>query len=374
MIENGPVDARDLLYHDVKKVTEQCPDRGGNGEMLSFLSSLFTAAGRPSDGLDESLVEAAIERVVDATDPRLRLFSNYQKRLYPGVQRSVAHVQGLIDSLPEPVEISRRSFGTDPRLRAFFASPARMQEAIGSAPTLVDFLARHKGPYPEQIFGLLAPEMKERKALGMELSGDQVRRDVLKEVVDFSDHRFFGAAGSEDEARHEIKKRVFDHLAELALKRILTVEEKRSDLEQQRRLLQRKLDTMREGNWGLEQMLSNAGDDHPDHRSLGEQIAAVENELMALPCSQASLEQRFDCINAILEQPEEGMSIRLIQLHVDGMSVKVEDSAKASTKPLELTEMFSSSGDKRIVLFGYFPRDELPPEKDFFKEAGRYLG
>jgi hypothetical protein len=342
--------------------------------LLSFLSSLFSSADQPSEGLDRSLLEAAIERVVDATDPRLRMFSNYQKRLYPGVQRSVEHVQRLIDSLPQPVEISRRSFGTDPRLRAFFASPARMQEAIGSAPTLVEFLANRKGPYPEHIFGLLAPEMKERQALGIELSGDQVRRDVLQAVVDFSDHRFFGAAGSEEEARHELKQRLFDYLAELALKHILALEEKRSELEQERRLLQRKLDAMREGNWGLEPMLSHAGDDHLDHRSLGEQITAVENELMALPCSQANLEQRFDCINAVLERPEEGMSMRSIQLHVDDMSVKVKDLADAKSKPLELTEFFSSNGDRRIVLFGYFPRDELPPEKDFFKEAGRYLG
>ena len=64
--------------------------------MLSFLSSLFTGANQPSDAPDESLIEAATERIVDATDPRLRMFPNYRKRLNPGVQRSVAHVQGLI--------------------------------------------------------------------------------------------------------------------------------------------------------------------------------------------------------------------------------------------------------------------------------------
>jgi len=341
--------------------------------MLSFLSSLFTSADQPSGGPDPSLVEAAIERVVDATDPRLRVFSNYRKRLQPAVQRGVEHVLGLIDGLPEPVEISRRSFSSDPRLRAFFASPARMQEAIGNAPTLVDFLANHKGPYPEFIFGLLAPEMRERQALGMELKGDHVRRDVLQNVVDFRDHRFLGAAGSEVESRYEIKKRAFDYLAELALKRILNVQEKRSELEGQRRLLKRKLDAMQAGNWGLEPMLSGDGEGHSDYRSLEQQVAAVEDELMALPCSQASLDNRFDCINAVLGQPEEWLSLRHVDLHVDAMSLKVKDPADVASKPLELTEFFSASGDRRVALFGYFPRDELPPEKDFFKEAGRYL-
>ena len=95
---------------------------------------------------------------------------------------------------------------------------------------------------------------------------------------------------------------------------------------------------------------------------------------MTQPCSAENYEQRFDCINAIFEKPEDWISLRPIQLSVDAMSVKVEDSAADSDPPLELTEMSSTNGVKRVVLFGYFPRDELPPEPDFFKEAGRYLG
>ena len=73
--------------------------------MLSFLNSLFTSATQSSDGPDRALVEAAIERVVDATDPRLRAFPNYAKRLYAGVECSLSHIQSIIDGLPEPVEI-----------------------------------------------------------------------------------------------------------------------------------------------------------------------------------------------------------------------------------------------------------------------------
>ncbi len=342
--------------------------------MLSFLNSLFTSADRKAGGLAPSMVEAAIERVVDATDPRLRVFPNYTKRLYAGVERSLTHIQALIDGLSEPVEISRRTFSTDPRLRAFFASPARMQEAVANAPSVVEFLANRKGPFPEYIYGLLAPEMNERSALGMELEGEHVRRDVLQHVVDFSDFRFFGAAGSEAEARDGIKERAFDFLAELALKRMANLKEKRSELERQRRLLKRKLDAMQAGNWGLEPVLASQELDHPDYPGLGRQIEDIEAELMAMPCSHASLEQRFDCINGVLERPEEGITLHEIELHLDAMSVRVKDPDVASSEPLRLKELVSSTGRKRIVLFGYFPRAELPPEKDFFQEAGRYLG
>ncbi len=139
--------------------------------------------------------------------------------------------------------------------------------------------------------------------------------------------------------------------------------------------MQRKLDAMQAGNWGLEGMLARQEIGHPDYHSLGEQIEKVEAELMNLPCSQAGLEQRFDCINATLKCPEDGLAMRQLKLHVDAMLVKVKDPDSASSEPMELTELYSSSGERRrIVLFGYFPRAELPPEKDFFQEAGRYLG
>jgi len=304
----------------------------------------------------------------------LRVLPHYRKSLESGVRKSLLHVRQLVDGLPEPVEISRRTFGSDPRLRAFFASPDRMQEAIAQAPTLVAFLENCRGPYPDFIFGLLAPEMSERKVLGMQMDGQTLRRDVMQEVVNFSDHRYLGAAGSEAEARDELKKRAFDFLAELALKRMLALKEKKSELERQKRLLQRKLDAMRAGSFGLDAVMSGDGAQYPDYVSLEQQIQSVEAELMEMPCSQANLELRFDCINGVLEKPEHGLSMRDVTVHVDGMSVKVEDPQNDEEPPLALREFFSDGGNRRVVLFGYFPRAELPPKRDFFEEAGRYLG
>jgi hypothetical protein len=311
--------------------------------------------------------------VVDATDPRLRGFGDYRKRLYAGTERSLAHVQALVDSLPEPVEMTGRTFGSDPRLRAFFSSPERLRELIAHAPSVVDLLAK-RGPRPENIFGLLAPRMKEREVLGMDLQGDQVRRDVLQRVLDFSDHRFIGAAGSEVEARDELKKRAFDFLAELALQHILDMKERRSGLERQQRLLQRKLDAMQAGNWGLEPMLAEDGDRHSDYGTLEQQVEEVEAELLKLPSSTTSLEAHFGCIDTVLGQPAEALSLHAVELNVDVRSNRVKDPAPGSPDLLRLTEMRSSNGRARIVLFGYLPFAELPPERDLLEESRRILG
>ena len=62
------------------------------------------------------------------------------RQLRESVETAVGHVIGIVDALPEPVEISRRSFGFDPRLRAFFASFNHMQEKIGASKTVETYL------------------------------------------------------------------------------------------------------------------------------------------------------------------------------------------------------------------------------------------
>ena len=55
--------------------------------MLHFLSSLFSTGPGQGAGPDKALIERAIERVVDGTDPRVRGLGNYRKRLRPAVEK-----------------------------------------------------------------------------------------------------------------------------------------------------------------------------------------------------------------------------------------------------------------------------------------------
>jgi hypothetical protein len=56
--------------------------------MLHFLSSLFRPSANETEVLNKALIEAASERVVDGTDPRLRAFfvsaSGERRIILPG--------------------------------------------------------------------------------------------------------------------------------------------------------------------------------------------------------------------------------------------------------------------------------------------------
>ena len=99
---------------------------------------------------------------------------------------------------------------------------------------------------------LLLAERVERNILGMDLVGDQVRRDVQQVAVSFTAHRLLDPTPSEAETRRQLKRRAFDHLLTLALTRIAEARVERADLTRQRDLLRRKLTALEHGGWRFE--------------------------------------------------------------------------------------------------------------------------
>lgn len=339
--------------------------------MLRFLSSLFSSPDERSAGLDEALLDKAIDRAVDGTDPRLRALDGYRKRLRGPVERTVDHVIALVDALPAPAEISPRAFGEDPVLRAFFVSAEHMREVFGGFAGVREYLAGVEGPPPEAVFGLMTMVREERAVFAMELEEETLRRDVMQTAVNFSRHRYLGPAGSEAETRWELKKRAFDFLVEAALARLAEERGKRRELDRQRHLLRQKLDAMRAGSWGLEEMLDGDGERPRDAAALEAEIEAVEAELGQFATDTLGLEDSLACVADTLANPADWLAARRLSLRLDYRGIKVPDSSPAAE--IELAELFSGTGAQRTVLFGRIARADIPPPPDFWKAAKRYL-
>jgi hypothetical protein len=340
--------------------------------MLRFLSSLFTTPAERTEGLNETLIETAIERAVDGTDRRIRAIGQYRKRLHQPAERAVTHVISLVDALPAPIEISPRAFGANPFLRTFFVSTDHLREVFGGFKTLRDYLTNLTGPVPEQIFGLLSMDMEERKVFGVELVGDTLRRDVMQVTVNFFNYRYLGPASSELDTRRELKKRAFDFLIEKALERIAGEQGKRRELDRQRHLLKQKLAAMKTGSWGLDAMLTDLERQHPDLAALEAEIETIDGELGQFHTDNLDLEESLACVVDTLSHPAAWLASREIRLRLDSMGIKIEDSSAAS-KEIVLTEIFSGTGERRIILLGRIARADIPEPRDLWREAQRYL-
>jgi hypothetical protein len=343
--------------------------------MLSLLQSIFGPPSRTVGRPDEALIERATERVVDGTDARLRAVIGYRKKLRPAVERAVDYVIELADALPPPLEFSRRQYGTDPRLRAFFASPERLQEVVSASPAIRDFAARGRRPSKDMIYAGLGTEREEHKVLGMDLAGETLRRDVEQVVVNFCNPRFVAVTDDETATRWELKKRAFDSLIETALRGLVTERTKRDALARERHLLENKLQALAAGQWGLESVLDSGPSGPADTATIETRIASIDAELARISATTLNLSDYLELVADTLSAPQQHLRREAVSLTLSRMGIKLAAGSKTAGDTLDLSEFSTSDGRRAIVILVAIPWNEMPERaSDFFTEASRYLG
>lgn len=285
--------------------------------MFEFIHSIL-GSDNTGGNYPGALVKIAIERAVDGTDPWIRAVSGYKRKLRPAVVRAIDHVVALVDGMATPVVVEHGSYDKNPLLRTFFISSADMRKILASDRTLADFRHRQETPLP-RVIAMLAMEKQEKTIFGAELSGSIMQLGVPQVTVSFEAHHLLDPAANEDKTRRLLKRRAFDHLLSLALKRITAVKTERDELERYRELLQSKLNVLRRGGWGFDKVIDN---EHPDAAGVEEVLAQVETQMLELGGDDAMLELYLGIVIDVLGRPEEHLWARKESLVIDHMGIK----------------------------------------------------
>jgi hypothetical protein len=334
---------------------------------VKLFQSIF--GGREAVGrYPESLIEMAIERSVDGTDPRLRLVPGYRKRLREPVIHAIDHVVALVDGIPATVAAGLGDYRNDPRLSALFASGEEMQQVFARDRALSEYLCGSDGRGAEQVTALLMARREEKNILGMDLVGDQVRRDVAQVTVSFSGHHLLEPQALEDDCRRFLKRRAFDHLLALALAQIAEARVERADLTRQRDLLQRKLRTMKQGTLSFDR--PDPGE--ADAAGIQAEFDAVSRQLQALGADADLLKVHLEVVAERLAAAEHQLWSEEIQLCLGPMNIRHEPG-DPSGRLIVFHELQTARGARAIVLPVAIDPRELPRQEDFVATAQRYL-
>jgi hypothetical protein len=318
--------------------------------MLRLLQSFF-GGGEAEGGYPESLVREATERAVDGTDPCLRLVTGYKKLLRPAVISALDHVIALVDSLPPPLAIDLGCRGNDPLLKSFFMSAEEVCKVLKNDRTLAGYLQGASG-VPDKAVALMALERCEKIVFGAEMSGDVIERNVPRLTVSFESQRFMDPSPDQVETRRLLKRRAYDHLISLALKRITMTKTERKELARRHALLQSKLNLLLRGGWGFE------GNDSADIPALEEQVGRIESQLMHMGGDYRVHENTLDILAGILGKPHEHLWGEQETLILDGMGVK-RDQVSSTVHELTFNKLFNSEGRMLVMALVTIPCGEL---------------
>ena len=334
---------------------------------MKLFQSIF-GGGEVVGRYPETLIEMAIERAVDGSDPRLRLVPGYRKRLRKPVIHAIDHVIALVDGIPAPLTAGHDGYRNDFRLAALFASADEMLQTFSRDKALSDYLSGPEGRGAEVVTALLLARREEKNILGMDLVGDLVQRDVAQVSVSFSGHHLLDPRTSEAESRRFLKRRAFDHLLALALADITEARVERADLTRQRDLLQRRLRTLKRSGLTLERPEA----DRPDESTLQADLDAVTVQLEELGGDAGVLKAHLDLVAERLEDAEHQLWSEDLSLCLGPMNIR-RDPDYPSARQILLQELHTARSARAVMLpVAIAPRD-LPRRSDLVTEAQRYL-
>lgn len=310
-------------------------------------------------------IQDAIESVVEGTDPRIRLASGYKRKLQDAVTTSLAYIDDLVDSIPGPLEVNRKTFVAEPQVNAFFATPEELRSIFSQSQELREFFADNGNRDVGEGYALLCMNKQDKTVLGTELNGDMLQREVTQTTVNFSEHKILSPAASEEEVRQGVKKCIFDGLITHALQHVLDLKSQKRDLEDQRRILHARLRARQAAGNGLSTLLGAVRVHEVGDEKIEAQLAEAEQRLKYMPASLDAPRDYLNEVKNILDHPRNFIRLKLISFRLTRMGIKVGADSSQQANTVHLAELEITNVLKRVVAIVRYPRDEMLPVKGF---------
>ena len=323
--------------------------------MLSILKAIFDIPGtRETDSQFEALIEAAVEKAVDGTDPRLRLIDGYTRKMQRAVTEAVHYVDNVAAVFAPPLKLSRRAFATDPQVHALFGSADDLPRIMAESREVRDFLTTTDDRPTSPIYAGLRMSRTEKTVLAPEIQGNTLHADVVRTIVNFSDHALVIPAASETELLRDLKERIYIALVECALARLTSIKGHRAELEKQRSLLRMKLKTLRARGLGMEAFTDRPRAERDSVESIERRLLETEQELKETVASLATLNEYLDQINDVLSHPAEHVKLSPASTRLTRMGFKTTANASDPGDEIFYTEIEVGGSERfagRLVEF-----------------------
>ena len=336
------------------------------------ISALFGRAD-VKDQPEQQLLADMIEMIVDTVEPRVRLHASYRKELQDCVRATIAFLRGVGKTPLEPVLLTRANWNEDARVNAFFARADDVPAFLGRSKELRAFFDDPANAEVVEAFALLGMKKEEKTIFAPSFEDGMLKQEVAQTAVNFSDHRLVAPSASEQQTRLEVGRRIIRRLAQVALGRIIALDEKAVDLQQQKGYLSTRLRFLNLARDGMEGIVD-------DPATIGQQIRAVEHSLketvdgyIEAKSSLATLDGYIAQIEEVFSHPEAHVALTQTDVRINRLGIKVGKDAGERHNALTLAELSVGEALHGAIALIRCPRSELPPKEDLIANAERYL-
>lgn len=317
----------------------------------------------PAGDVDPALLEQLVDAIVEAVDPRLRLMPRYRDRLAPATIASIRFLRSLAPRLPDPIELSRAAWSTDPHINAFFATGSDVQMLLDRSAELRAFFGDPANFRYEAAHCVLGMRREERNVLASALVEGEVRRDVAQTTVSFTRHTLFGAAGDASLTRGRLGQGILERVAALALERIVAARDRATELETRKSMLATKLRMLdlRRGN--LHSLATGEQDPSAEIAAIKRELETLVEDHREAKASLATLDYSFDQVDAVLGEPGRHLGLNTIEMRISHSGYKLDANSSESAPELRFNELWIGANLHAVIVPVYIARPTQAPQR-----------
>ena len=254
-------------------------------------------------------VKAVLERLVSATDPRLRGVSGYARKLREPVEQTLSYVNELVAALAPPLEVSREARDGNALLRAVFPTADDLEVILlASGRARQDLLRRLEPRAAEAAFGTLL-----LSCIGAHRNGE-----AQPGLESLSDGPLLTlVAGSEGELGDQLKARAMEHLAECALWRIVGESDQHGCNGDPHGLLRAKLKAVERQGGGFAGLWAEREPPAEALEAARRRLGQIERDLGTVHVGAAALGRTMVAVREVLEAPRDFLRHERVELTVN---------------------------------------------------------
>jgi hypothetical protein len=323
---------------------------------------------------DRQRVAEAVARIV-ALSPHLRMARRYEARLQPALVTALRYVDGIVGAIPPAREASAAAWSLDPCIHAFFSAGDAVAPVLSRSRDLRAFFDQHPGQ--QEAYAVLGMAMREKHVLGVALEGETMRRDVVRETLDFSDHQVRICGRTEPELRDEIVRRLVAQLGLQGMARYAAQQTQRGLLEHERALLHTRLRLLERKGLGVGSLVGGeeaAGAD--ELARLQEAIAENEGAIEGLGLRSEALDRELAEVCAVLADPAAHLFVQTRHCVLDKMNVVLPAGSRDAGDEVvfQVAQVPTVPPQMRAFTLVRFARADLRSASGLLDEAARLLG
>jgi hypothetical protein len=296
----------------------------------------------------ENALTQAIDQVLQASAPVMCSFRDCRRGLRSPVENALGYIQQTIDAIPGPTRLSPDNWDRDPLLKALFVSPDEIRSVLERDQRLRSFFARQPAA---RAFALLTATKTERTIFGTAAEGNMVRRDVPLTAVEFHDHRIIDPSAAEAETRHALEDRALNALVTQVLERLLQLRSLKDELREHQRILSIKFKIQQTRPHGLDDLKSEPDAAESTLQEPPRMLADIDRQIRDLAAESDSPEEYLRQLTAVLNAPQQVLTVTPIAMQLNWMGVKQNTAAADGDRCIRLAEVEFQDRLKRVAVF-----------------------